>query len=82
MQRLFGEVLPRSRECATTVCGVSHTFAMLGIRRRPSEYVEKKQGCEQKSHMQGVLCEAAGACEELAERDLEAKRLQVQRLRE
>ena len=55
---------------------------MLGIRRRPSEYVEKKQGCEQKSHMQGVLCEAAGACEELAERDLEAKRLQVQRLRE
>ena len=32
--------------------------------------------------MQGVLCEAAGACEELAERNLEAKRLQVQRLRE
>ena len=70
------------RECATTVCGVSHTFAMLGIRRGKAHLLEKKQGREQKRHMQGVLCEAAGACEELAERDLEAKRLQVQRLRE
>ena len=55
---------------------------MLGIRRGKAHLLEKKQGREQKSHMQGVLCEAAGACEELAERDLEAKRLQVQRLRE
>ena len=62
--------------------GVSQTFASLGIRPSEADSVEKKQGCEQKSHMQGVLCEAAGACEELAERDLDAKRLQVQRLRE
>ena len=55
---------------------------MLRIRRGKAHLLEKKQGRDQKSHMQDVLCEAAGACEELAERDLEAKRLQVQRLRE
>ena len=55
---------------------------MLGIRRRPSQCVEKEQGYQKESEMQCLLCQAAGACEKFSERNLEAKFVQVQRLQE
>ena len=55
---------------------------MLGIRRRPSQYVEKEQGYQQESEMQCMLCQPAGACETFLERTLEAKSVQVQRVQE